>query len=134
MGLRREARSTAGIALLLLFGVSYAITALFPTDILAPGERPHTVVGAIHAVAALGGFLCAALGAILVSRRLKADIRFAAVRPMLLAMAWLVLLALFGLVAVMGARLAIPGLAEKLFIGLREAWLLALALNLRRLA
>src|SRR5262249_19470116 len=42
------ALSRVGAILLAIVGVTYAIDFFFPTDILAPGEPPQTLVGGIH--------------------------------------------------------------------------------------
>ena len=52
-----EARAKAGAVLIAVFGLTYALTALFPTELLKPGEFPHGVAGAIHAIAALIGWV-----------------------------------------------------------------------------
>ncbi len=132
MGGQRRAR--AGAALIAVFGLTYAVTAIFPTEILPPGAFPRGAAGIIHALAALVGWI-ATMAAVLVLA--KAFARVAEHRRLtrtLAGLAWLMAAALVGLVVVVGSRQPLAGLAEKTFIAFREAWLLLAAVGICRVA
>jgi hypothetical membrane protein len=129
-----EASARIGAACIALFGLTYALTALFPTELLSPGEFPHTMAGIIHVTAALLGWFAMIAGAMLVSGAFARAPSHHSGAGMLRALAWLMLVALVGLFAVMGARQPFAGLAEKIFIVLREAWLIITAAGVCRAA
>jgi len=123
----RPALSRAGAVLLVVVGLTYAIDFVFPTEILAPGQPPHTTVGVIHLADAFVGWVAFVIAAFLITGRLKHDAFFARRHGLLLALSWIALLLLVALIAVVGARLPIGGLTEKAFILDRNIWALVLA-------
>ena len=132
--LRADARAKTGAVLIAIFGLTYALTALFPTELLKPGEFPHGAAGAIHAVAALVGWIASFSAALLVS---GAVVRVAALRALagpLRILAWLMVVAFVAVLAVMASRQPVAGLAEKIFIVFREAWLLLASISVCRAA
>jgi hypothetical protein len=121
------ARPKVGLVLLAIVGVTYAVDFIFPTDILAPGEPPQTVVGQIHLVDAFLGWLLFVACAFLILRGVRKDPRFDAVRPALTFLSWLAPVTLVVLVAAVIAKLPIGGLIEKTFIVDRNVWAMLLA-------
>jgi hypothetical membrane protein len=122
------ALSRTGVGLLVIVGVTYAIDFVFPTDILPPGTPPTTVVGSIHLLDALLGWVLFAVGALLVSSGLKSVPYWKRWRAPLMNLAWLSVLLLIALVIVVASKAPFGGLAEKAFILDRNIWALLLAL------
>jgi uncharacterized membrane protein YhaH (DUF805 family) len=127
LGVAPLARSAGGVVLLALTAAAVFVLAFCPTELLAPGEAPHTARGAVHAIAAFGGFATFVAAAALVTRGLRADERFGVITPALVALAWLSAIAFLALLAVVGAKAPIAGLVEKCFLAAREAWLFVVA-------
>lgn len=125
-----RARSRLGIALLVIVGVTYAVDFVFPTDILPPGQSPRTAIGLIHFLDAFLGWVLFMLGALLISSRLEHDQYWKPWRPLLIALAWLSVLLLLGLIVVVISKMPFGGLAEKAFILDRNIWSLLLAVLL----
>jgi hypothetical membrane protein len=121
------ALSRTGVGLLVIVGVTYAIDFFFPTDILPPGASPTTVVGTIHLLDALLGWVLFAVGALLVSSGLKSSTYWKPWRALLMNLAWLSVLLLIVLVMVVVSKAPFGGLAEKAFILDRNIWALLLA-------
>ena len=121
------ASSRTGVGLLVIVGITYAIDFVFPTDILPPGARPTTVVGAIHLLDALFGWVLFAIGALLISSGLKSVPYWKPWRAPLMNLAWLSVLLLIVLVMVVVSKAPFGGLAEKAFILDRNVWALILA-------
>jgi hypothetical protein len=126
------ALSKTGVVMLAIVGVTYAVDFYFPTDILAPGQPPQTTVGAIHLVDAFLGWLLFVIAAFLISSRLKHDAYFGRWHGRLLALAWLSVVLLVALVAVVVAKKPIGGLTEKAFILDRNVWAFILAIVVLR--
>lgn len=122
------ALSRTGAVLLVIVGVTYAVDFIFPTEILPPGAPPTTLVGIIHLVDALVGWVLFTVSAVLISSRLKRDAYWRPWQPVLVSLAWLSALLLGILVAVVVTKAPFGGLAEKAFILDRNVWALALAL------
>jgi hypothetical membrane protein len=116
-----------GVGLLVIVGITYAIDSVFPTDILPPGAPPTTVVGTIHLLDALLGWVLFAVGALLVSSGLKNAPYWQTWRAPLMNLAWLSVLLLIVLIAVVISKAPFGGLAEKAFILDRNVWALLLA-------
>ena len=127
-----EAVSKTGVALLAVVGVTFAIDFVFPTDILPPGAPPTTIVGAIHLVDALFGWVLFAIAAILISSRLKRDAYWKQWQKILTNLAWLSVALLVALVAVVVSKAPFGGLAEKVFILERNIWGLTLGISIFR--
>jgi hypothetical protein len=121
------ALSRTGVGLLVIVGFTYAIDFFFPTDILPPGAPPTTIVGTIHLLDALVGWVMFAVGALLVSSCLKSIPYWKPWRAPLMKLAWLSILLLVVLVAVVISKAPYGGLAEKAFILDRNVWALLLA-------
>jgi hypothetical protein len=126
-------RPRAGLILLMVVGVTYAVDFVFPTDVLAPGEPPKTLVGEIHLADVLGWVLFVA-NAFLVLRGVRKDHRFDTVRLALTFLSWFAPVTLAALVAAVVAKLPIGGLIEKTFILDRNVWALLLAIVAFRVA
>jgi hypothetical protein len=122
-----DALSRTGVVLLVIVGITYAIDFVFPTDILPPGAPPTTVVGTIHLFDALLGWVLFAVGALLISSGLKSVPYWKLWRAPLMNLAWLSVLLLIVLVAVVISKAPFGGLAEKAFILDRNVWALLLA-------
>ena len=131
-GTAAAARSRVGLILLGIWAAGALLLSLFPTDLA--GERV-TRHGAIHLLVAVIAFLCAAVGAIIISRRFAADAAWRSFSRPALILAVLTAIAclrtLAG-VAVPGLK-HVPGLTERLFLGLALLWMLVVALRLRSL-
>ena len=114
------ARSRTGTFLLAIWAIGAFLLAAYPTDV---GAR-HTLHGLIHLLVALVAFVAGAVGELLISLRLAADPRWAAVRPFLLTTA---IAALVLLLLVLGSAAPISqsifGLTERIFLGLILLWI-----------
>jgi Protein of unknown function (DUF998) len=122
------ALSRLGVALLVVVGLTYAIDFYFPTDILAPGAPPDTIVGTIHFLDAVLGWILFIIGAFLVSSRLRPSPYWRKWRRLLTNLAWVSAALLVALVLVIASKAPFGGFAEKAFIVVRNIWTLALAL------
>lgn len=120
------ALSRTGAGLLVIVGITYAIDFFFPTDILPPGSRPTTIVGAIHLLDALLGWILFTVSAVLLSSGLKNAPYWKRWRAPLMSLAWLSIVLLAVLVAVLISKAPFGGLAEKAFILDRNVWALLL--------
>lgn len=131
-GTTAAARSRAGLILLGIWAAGTLLLALFPTDLA--GERV-TRHGAIHLLVAVIAFLCAAVGEIMISRRFAADAAWRSFSRPALTLAVLTLIAC--LLTLGGGIIPglkhVPGLTERLFLGLALLWMLVVALRLRSL-
>ncbi|OOG43119.1 hypothetical protein B0E52_09180 [Rhodanobacter sp. C06] len=119
-------RSAAPLLLFVAGGIALAVTALAHTD---TWNRPPTLHGYVHGVAAQAAFLCTATAMLLQSWRLRGDAHWRGwFRP---AFAWAAMC--FVLLWVQAFWRALPrGLSQKLLILLILAWLLAAAWRLLR--
>jgi hypothetical membrane protein len=123
----------AGLGLLGVWAVGALILAVSPTDV----SGPVTVHGFVHLVVATLAFLCAAIGAISLSRAFRRDPALSAVGRYAMPLAVLALaffFVLYGGPAVFPhAAAEVGGLVERVFIGLVLAWMLTVsAMMLRR--
>ena len=127
---RSEAgRPKAGLILLGIWAAGALLLAAFPTDL--PGGQP-TQHGAIHLLVAIIAFICVAVGEIMVSRRFAADARWQSFSRVALTLAVLTLIAcalILG-VAALPVLKQVPGLIERLFLGLALLWMLIVAFRL----
>jgi Protein of unknown function (DUF998) len=127
----KEAQSRSGLILLGIAAICKLIIAFAATDLT---ERPHTIHGAIHALAAIISFLFGALGILLLARALRHD---AYVRP---SPRFLVILASVTLVwtvivigtLVVSSQIGVWGLLERIATGLYLLWVLIVSLGLWR--
>jgi hypothetical membrane protein len=118
--------SRIGVGLLVVVGITYAIDFFFPTDILPPGAPPTTLVGAIHLLDAVLGWILFTLSALLLSSGLKNASYWKCWRAPLMSLAWISILLLVVLAAVVISKAPFGGLAEKAFILDRNVWTLLL--------
>lgn len=120
------ARSAAPLLLFVTGGAALAVTALAHTD---TWNRPPTLHGYVHGVAAQAAFLCTASAMLLQSWRLRGDARWRRwFRP---ALAYAALC--FALLWVQAFWRALPrGLSQKALIVLMLGWLIAAAWRLLR--
>lgn len=116
--------SRIGVAFLVIVGVTYAIDFFFPTDILPPGASPKTIVGTIHLVDALFGWVLFTASAVLLSSRLKNDAYWKPWHGLLISLAWFSALLLIVLVGVVVSKVPFGGVAEKAFILDRNIWVM----------
>jgi hypothetical membrane protein len=139
-GLGSQARSRAGLVLLVVWAVGAFLLAVFPTDV-GPG-RP-SLSGGVHALVALTAFLCAVVGELLVSLRFAREDRFAALRLPAVVISGLAVPALVAFV-VAGFEAEGPGLGgalgnafgllKRVFLGLILLWMVVVAFRLRSYA
>ena len=124
--LAAEARSAAPLLLFVVGGAALALTALATTD---TWNRPPTLHGYVHGVAAQSAFLCTATAMLLQAWRLRGDARWQRwFRP---AFAYAALC--FVLLWVQALWRALPrGLSQKALILLMLGWLVAAAWRLLR--
>jgi Protein of unknown function (DUF998) len=122
-----HALSRLGVALLVVVGATYAVDFAFPTEILAPGAPPTTVIGVVHLLGAVVGWASFAMGGVMISSKLRRDGDWRAQQPVLTALAWLSVLLIVVLICVVLSKAPFGGLAEKLFILDRNVWALILS-------
>lgn len=129
-------RSRAGIFALGVWGVTSALLAGFPTDILDDRHlvpHPHlTQHGEMHLALATLGFVAAAVGAVLVSTTLRRS-PLAGTSGLPLALAILSVVGLVVLV-VSGAVAHAGGLGERFFLAVVLAWTAVMATRVYRAA
>jgi len=125
----KEAQSRGGLILLGIAAICKLIIAFAATDLTA---RPHTIHGAIHALAAVVSFFCGALGILLLSRALRHD---PYVRPSPRFLVGLASVTLVWTVIVIGtlvvsSQIGVWGLLERIATGLYLLWVLLVSLGL----
>ena len=127
-----EARSLVGLTLLGLWSITTILAGIFPLD--AEGA-PHTTSGVIHNLAGMN-FLCMAVAALLISRRLKLDRRWNSAGQIATRMAWAVIIASVLLFILMGPLhpLEVGGIAQRVYWATVLIWLLFVATRLREIA
>ena len=119
--------SRIGVVLLVIVGASFAIDFFYPTDILPPGAPPKAIVGTIHLVDALFGWVLFTVSAVLLSSRLKNDAYWKPWHRLLISLAWLSALLFIVLVGVVVSKVPFGGIAEKAFILDRNIWALVVS-------
>ncbi len=129
--LKKSSGYKTGGILLILFGITYLLTAIFPTDILAPGSFPNTIPGKIHMGSAIAGWFFFIFGAILITKRIRKEPEWYNIFKLANILAILSIVFLVSLFIVNALRIPYAGLAEKLFILSRETWLLLFAIGIR---
>jgi hypothetical membrane protein len=131
--LKKSSRYKFGGILLILFGITYLLTAIFPTDILAPGSFPNTVSGKIHMGSAIAGWFFFIIGAIIITKRIRKEPEWDNVFKLASILTILCVVFLISLFVVNSLRIPYAGLAEKLYILSREIWLLLFAVGLNKI-
>jgi hypothetical protein len=119
--------SRIGVVLLAVVGVTYAIDFFFPTDVLPPGAPPNTIIGTIHLVDALFGWVLFTVSAVLLSSRLENDAYWKPWYGLLIGLAWLSVILFIVLVGVVVSKVPFGGIAEKAFILDRNIWALVVS-------
>ena len=127
----KEAQSRSGLILLGIAAFGKLVIALAATDLTA---RPHTIHGAIHALAAVVSYFCGALGLLLLARALRRDTH---VRPSARFLVGLASVTLVWTVIVIGtlvvsSQIGVWGLLERIATGLYLVWVLIVSLGLWR--
>jgi len=127
-----EARSWAGLSLLGLWSVTTILAGIFSLD--AEGA-PQTTSGVIHNLAGMN-FLCIAAAAFLISRRLKADIRWQGARQTTMWLALSVIIVSLLLFVLMGVLqpLGVGGVAQRVYWLMVLVWLFFVATRLQSIA
>ncbi len=125
----KEAQSRGGLVLLVIAALCKLIIVFAQTDLTA---RPHTIHGAIHALAAVISFFCGALGILLLARALRHDQFVRLPRRLLLGLSivtfiWTIIV--IGTLAV-AAQIGVWGLFERIATALYLLWVLIASLNL----
>ena len=125
----KEAQSRSGLILLGVAAICKLIIAFAATDLTA---RPHTIHGAIHALAAVVSFFCGALGILLLARALRHDPH---VRPSPRFLVGLATVTLVWTVIIIGtlvvsSQIGAWGLFERIATGLYLLWVLLVSLGL----
>jgi len=124
---------TTGGILLILFGLTYLLTAIFPTDILAPGSFPNSIQGKIHMISAIAGWFFFIFGARWITKRIRKEPEWDNIFKSANILTILSIVFLISLFIVNALRAPYAGLAEKLFILSRETWLLLFAIGLKNI-
>jgi hypothetical membrane protein len=123
-------RRSAGIALLVVWGICSALLALFPDD--PAGTTVHTA-GRIHLVLAGIAFLGVAVGTIVVSRGLQHDPRWESLHIPLYMISRIAIVAVLLLGHTHLRIHTLGGLYERLFLGLELLWFLIVAVRIATL-
>jgi hypothetical protein len=126
-----KARSLAGLALLGLWSFATVLAGIFPLD--AEGASP-TTSGVIHNITGMN-FLCIAVAAMLISRRLKHDRRWWSVGKTAMWLALAVIIASLLLFILLGPlhSLGVGGVAQRVYWAAVLIWLLFVAIRLREI-
>jgi hypothetical protein len=125
----KEGQSCVGLILLGISAIEKLIIAFAATDL---SERPQTIHGTIHALAALTSFFCGALGILMISRSLS---HISTLRPSLhfllaLASATLVWSVIVILTVFVSTQIEVWGLLERILTALFSLWIVAASLGL----
>jgi hypothetical protein len=125
----KEGQSRGGLILLGISAIEKLIIAFAATDL---SERPQTIHGTVHAIAALTSFFCGALGILLISRFLR---RIPAMRSSLrfllpLASVTLVWSVVVILTVFVSTRIGVWGLLERILTVLFSLWIFIASLRL----
>lgn len=128
----RAAQSRAGIVLLTIAAIGKLIITFAATDLT---ERPQTIHGVIHALAAVISFFCGALGLLLFTRAMRHDARLRPASGVLIGLASVTLIwtVLVLVTLAVSSRIEVWGLLERIATGLYLLWVLLVSLRLRHL-
>lgn len=129
LALAPAARPRLALTLILVWAAGDVLLAVFRTDV--PPHRA-TIHGVIHLLVAFIAFVAVALGELILSLRMDADPRWAAIRPVLLAVACAAWVAMAALLLHVLPRAQIGGLIERVFLGLVLLWMVVAGLGLVR--
>jgi hypothetical membrane protein len=124
-----SSRLRLGLRLLTAWALCSALLAFFPDD---PAGTPARWHGDVHLVLAFVAFFCVVVGAVIVSRGLRALPRWSQVVTPLMVLAWGAVIPLLLLGHTHLRRHSLGGLYEKAFLGIELLWLLAAALAAAR--
>ena len=126
-------RSRAGLALLALASATVVVLALFPAG-LRGAEAPSTVAAEVHDATALVAFVSHLGAMLLLSDGFRRDARWRAYAGFSIGLTVAIVVAFIGLVAAFATDYGGVGIAQRLFVGIGAAWLIATAYWLRRTA
>ncbi|HZU13642.1 MAG TPA: DUF998 domain-containing protein [Chloroflexota bacterium] len=118
-------RTLLGLAFLGTWTAGALLLALFPADV----GRLQTVHGGIHLAVAALAFVSMPIGAVLLSRSLAMDARWADLGQRVMPFAYLTV-AGFAVLVLGSVMHRISGLTERLFLASALLWILILAINL----
>jgi hypothetical protein len=128
-GIAPRGRSSVGLFLLGLYGISELMAAIFPIDVGAEA----TIAGTIHNIVGNISFFAFPIGVILLSLGMGKDERWRSFRRTALALSLLVVLTV--ILTMVGSNIGIGfGLTQRLANVTALAWMLLVALHLRSLA
>ena len=122
----RSIAARLGMLLLIVASIGLVVSAIFPTDIAAPSTR----TGEIHDMSFLVNVSCIILGTLMLSISFGSHPRWRSYRRTALLLAGLIVIAF--VVQFLTLHKGMPyGLANRFFVVVTLAWLLATAMRLR---
>jgi hypothetical protein len=111
-------RGVGGWVWIALWGIGVVIGGLFPPDPRGHWDRPPSVAGMVHGVAALIAFVSLPVGAVLVSRKVRRGLGLAVTSVVLLVVFFACLAPVF-----MNRPPVALGLVERMLLGALMGWL-----------
>ena len=126
--------SLTGALLIGLYGVGALLVALFPTDrIDTPADVwAQSTISMIHSLVALGSFVCAVVGMVILAWTFSRAVRWRAITP------WAALLATGGVSLLLGQITTQQGpwvgLLQRMFVTVIAGWMILVAFRVRALA
>src|SRR5882724_84583 len=127
----KEVQSRSGLILLGIAAICKLIIVFAATDLTA---RPHTIHGAIHALAAVISFFCGVLGILVLARALRHDPHVRPSPRILISLASVTLAWTVIVIAtlVVSSQIGIWGLLERIATCLYLSWVFIVSLGLWR--
>ncbi len=122
------ARSRAGLVLLGFWAVGVLIAMIFPIDL---NGAPQTLSGTIHQKNGTIAFLCATVGTLLISSRLKNDEKWRALHRPGMRLSLVMLAAFIGTGLSFATESGFGGLAQRIDLIALVTWMLLTAVHLR---
>jgi hypothetical membrane protein len=123
----RSIAALLGMVLLIVASLGLVVSAVYPTDIVAPSTRS----GEIHDISFLVNVSCIIIGTVLLSVSFGSHSQWRSYRRTALLLAALIVSAF--IVQLLTLHKGMPyGLANRLFVVVTLAWLIATAVRLRR--
>lgn len=120
------AQSRAGLVLMGIFGVQAIVAMFFPVNLQG---TPVTPSGRIHHILGLVGFLCLAVGVILISRSFKKDKNFHSLYTSTSMLSWIILVMFFSVFLNLYAKWGYAGISQRILLAILAAWFILIAVR-----
>jgi hypothetical protein len=120
-------RPRTGLLLIAFFGLVAIVVMFFPVNLQGAAL---TISGLVHRIIGPVGFLCTAVGTILISRSFKKDNNFRTLYKPALVLSWVILVMFFAIPASMATKSGLAGLGQRILLATLVAWIILIAARL----